>query len=310
MASADYINQEIKGLKKSFDNGSQLMIQQFMNIPVFNVQVTDQFTELFTSTEGLSGVRELSEQETPDTLKLQDGRPVTLVANRFGGAIEVTTTDMVKMKDGSIKVDTYMTRQRDRLLKANNQKMAVDLHRFFNEAFDSGSNFLAPDGVELCGAHTWSSGAAWDNSDTQILDTGAVDTAEEYAGAFLDSEGDQMPLNFDTIVVKKGSAAERQAIKLFAENIVPDQVANINIYEGSYKIVATPYITSANTTNWFMFDSNIDDASPLYLGINKVPSLSDGIVQNNGNVRTNSEMFYKQGINNMPFAIYGSNGTT
>jgi len=310
MASADYVNQEIKGLKKSFDNGSRLIIETFMNLPVFDVQVTDEFSELFTSTESLAGTRKLAEQELPDTLKLGDGASVTLTSQRFGGSIEVTTTDMVKFRDSSTKVNVFLTRQRDRLLRSIKNTFATEMHRFFNEAFDSSSDLLAPDGVELSGVHTWNStGTTFDNSGTDALDETAVDDIMEFGGAFVDAEGQPWPQNYDTIVVKKGSAAERQARKLFAFGISPVAVGDINIYEGEFTIISTPYITSVNKANFFMFDLS-ESLSPLHSGITMMPSLSEPIKQNNGAIRTNVEGFWNQGINNMPYMIFANTGTT
>ena len=310
MASADYVNQEIKGLKKSFDNGAKIIIETFMNLPVFDVQVTDEWSELFTSTESLSGVRELAEQETPDTLKLGDGYTVTLANKRFGGAIEVTSTDMNKFGDSTIKVQTYLTRQRDKLLKSAKNLFATSLHLFLNEAFDSGSDYLAPDAVELCGTHTWNStGTTFSNAVTEALDETAVDNAMETGGAFVDAAGIPWVQNYNTIVVKKGSAAERQARKLFAFQISPVAVGDINIYEGEFKIISTPYITSTNKAYWFMFDLS-EETSPLHAGITEMPTLKAPIKQNNENIRTNVEGFWDQGVTNMPYMILGSTGTT
>jgi len=305
--SADYIIQQQKGIKKSFDNASQYNVEKLMNLPIFNVQVTDEFSEIFTSTESLTGTRQLAEQETPDVLKLGDGYSVTLTSNRFGGAIEVTTTMRRKFRDSTTKADLYLTRQRDQLIKSNNRLMATDLHVMLNQAFVSTTS-LAPDGAVLCGTHTWNSGATFNNSTTAILDIAAVDAAEDYAGQFVDAEGNKSPLRFDSIVVAQGSDAYRQAKKLFAEDIVPTTVADINIYQGgSYTIYETPYIDAANRAFWFMLDSS--EISPLYMGVNQMPTLSEPIPQNNGAIRTNVEGFWSRGINNMPMFLYGSNGT-
>ena len=311
MASADYINQEIKGLQKSFDNASQIVIEKYQQLPIFTIEVTDQFSELFTSTESFSAARKLTEQETPDVASLGDGYAVTLVSERFGGAFEVTSQDMVKMRDGTIKVDTYLTRQRDKALKDMKNLYVRNLHLMLNEAFDSTSDYLAPDGVEVCGTHTWNStGTTFSNAITPKLDSAAVDTAFEAGTDFVDAEGKEFPLTYNLIVVRPNSDNARMAKRLFAEGIAPTQINDINIYESAVMtIVETPYITAANKDYWFMFDTEAQD-SPLYSGINKMPQLKDGIKQNNEAERYNVEGFWKQGVSNMPFNILGSNGTT
>ena len=73
MASQDYLLQDVKGIKESFDNASKIAIMSWSGLPVFNIESTDQFSENFTSTESLGGTRELSENETPDVNNLADG---------------------------------------------------------------------------------------------------------------------------------------------------------------------------------------------------------------------------------------------
>lgn len=305
----DYILQDIKGIKKSFDNASNLMIEQFIQARYFNVEVTDEFSEIFTSTEGMTGSRKLSELETPPTLALEDGYTVTLTNERFGGAILVSSTDRQKMKDSTVKVKRFLTKQRNQLLIDNKHLLVTRAHLMLNEAFSSGSDFLAPDGVELCGAHSWATGTTFNNKATSALDQNAVDTAIEFGGAFTAADGKEWPQNYDVIVVKKGSANARMAKKLFAFGIKPTAIGDINIYEGEFIIIETPFITSTNTGYWFMLDLSVY-ASPLHVGITKVPTLMPSQVESNEAIRTNCEGFWNQGVNNMPFNVYGADGTT
>lgn len=307
---SDYILQEVKGIKKSFDNGSKLSLEQFIATPYLSVKNDSEYTDIFTSTEGLGQTKELAEMETPPVLRLQDGRSITLVSKRFGNSINVTEADQVKFGDSTIKVREFLMRQRDRSLRSIHEHMNYSIHRMLNEAFTSTSEFLAPDGVELCGAHSWANGDAWTNKATAALSSAAIDAAFEYAGAFVDSAGQPMFQDWDTIVVKKGSAAHNEAVRLFAKDIVPTAVNDINIYEGGMlRVIATPYITTTNKNFWFLFASKLEE-SPLYMGITKTATLSDPILEKNNSVTTNATAFWKQGINNMPFNVYGSNGTT
>jgi len=308
MNSADYALQAVKGIKESFDNAIQYGIEVYADSRVFNMITTSETFEIFTSTEGLDGSKELAEQETPPSLKLEDGYSVTLTEKRFGGSIVLP--EQVYRRDGkdnTLKVEQYLVRQRNQLLKDSKYLWLTRAFLMLNEAFDSTSDYLAPDGVELCGSHTWNSGGTFTNKATAKLSSAAVDTAMEFGGAFTDPAGKPMPMDYDTIVVKKGSDAEREAIRLFAKGISPVAVADINIYEGMFTIISTPYITAANKYYWFMMDSKHE--SCLYLGIGEMPTLREPIRENNEAIRTNCTGFWKQGINNMPFAIYGSDGT-
>ena len=306
---ADYALQRVKGIKKSFDNAIKNIIEEYKDNRIIKFYDTAEVFEIFTSTEGMTGAKELGELETPPTLKLEDGYSITITEKRFGGSILLPeSTYRREVKDNTLKVDAYIKRERNQLLKTVTHKFLTNAFLMLNESFDSSSDFLAPDGVEVCGSHTWNSGGTFDNSDTQALDSAAVDTALEYAGAFTDPSGKEMPIDFDTIIVKKGSAAHRQAVKLFAKGITPTTVADINIYEGEFTIIATPYITTANKTKWWMRSSREDNS--LAVGIGEYPTMREPIRESNEAIRSNVTGFWKQGVINMPYDWYGSDGTS
>lgn len=306
MASNNYLLQDVKGIKESFDNSSRIAIMSYAGLSPFMIEETDQYSEIFTSIESISGTRALAENETPDINNLQDGYSVTLSDVRYGNGIEITETDQRKFKDGSVKVDTYLIRQRDNLLRDIQNNFITGIHGVYNDAF-AGATYTAPDGVALLGSHSWntSGSTAWDNSATAALSSTAVDTAMAFGGAFLDGSGKPFPQTYDTIFVKLGGSASREAKKLFAKEIRPTAVNDVNIYQGEFTIVESPYITSS--TAWFMLDTKRYDI-PVYAGIGIMPHLNDPIVQNNQAIRTNATGFWKIGINNMPFNLYGSTG--
>jgi len=309
MDSTAYALSAVKDLKESFDNAQQLSMDQYMDSKLFDIYSTTEVFEVYTSTEGLTGSKLLGELETPPSLSLEEGYTVTIREKRFGGA--VILPEQVYRRDGNdstMKVDQFLMRQRDQLIKDNTNFLLVEMHKMYNEAFDNTSDYLAPDGVEICGSHTWNSGGTFDNGVTAAFSEDEVDTALEYAGAFTDPSGKPMPLNFNTIVVKKGSAASRLAKRLFAMGISPVAVADINIYEGEFTIIETPYISAANKAYWFMLDSTLDN--PLKVGIGEYPTLREPIKESNESIRTNVTGFWKQGCVNMSYSIYGSNGTT
>ena len=308
MASQDHILAEVKGVKKSFDDATQIMLSAYMDMPYVVVENNDQFSEIYNSTESLGGTIALAENETPPVNNLQEGYEVTLTDVRYGNAIEITETDQRKFKDGSTMVDTYLIRQRDRLLKNIKQKFVTTLHAPFNDAF-TGATYVAPDGVALAGVHSWNTAGAatWDNGVTAALSATAVDAAVKFGGAFVDAAGDPFPQTYKYILVKLGSSAATTAKKLFAENIVPATVGDVNLYVGEYTIIETPYLTS--DTAWFMLDDSMEE-SPVYVGIGEFPSMNAPIVQNNEAIRTNVTGFWKVGIRNMPFNLYCSDGTS
>jgi hypothetical protein len=175
-----------------------------------------------------------------------------------------------------------------------------------NDSF-TGATYLAPDGAAIIAdTHTWASGGTFDNKGTAVLSESAIDAIEEYAGDFTDASGKPMPLNFDIIIVKKGSAAEREARKLFAESISPVAVGDINLYEGEKTIVSTPYITTANKLCYWLRDSKYKNA--LRVKIGEMPTLREPHLMQNESIVTNVTGFFSVACTNMPFAWYGSLG--
>lgn len=309
MTSADYAVQAVKGIKKSFDNATRNKLMEYMSQGYIKYYQTSEISEIYTSTEGMNGARELGELETPPSLVLQDGYSITITEKRFGGAIVMP--EKVYERDGqdsTLKVDEFLQRERNQLMISNVRLLLTRAHLLLNESFLSTSSYLSPDGVEVCGSHSWNGGGTFDNGVTASLDSDAVDDAYEYAGAFTDPAGKEMPLDWTHVVVKKGSAVSREAIRLFAKEIKPTAVNDINIYEGAMTVVETPFVTAANKAKWWFEDLSTYE-SPLAVGIGNYPTLRAPIKESSEAIRTNCTGFWKQGVINMPWQIYGSDGT-
>jgi len=311
MTSADYVNEALKGIKEVYDNAMAASLEQFKENRAIAFYTTNVDDEIYNSTEGLTGIEALGEEETPPSLALEDGYTTTVSPARYGGAIVVPEKIYgIDKGDPTTKVDVYLRRQRDQLLKATQNKMIVDAFYILNNAHNASSLVLAPDSVELCGTHTWASGDTFDNSATAALDADAIDDMEEFGGAFTDPTDTTraFPHNYDTIIVKMGSDAERMALKLFAFGISPISVADINIYKGTKTIVSSPYITPTNKAYWFGRDSRITNS--VMLGVNRMPAMREPIKQNNEAIRSNVTTHYKRAIRNVPHDWYSGNGTT
>jgi len=305
----EFALQAVKGIKKSFDNGMRHMIDDYVDNKIVDIYPTDEVFEIFTSTEGMTGAKKLARRETPPLLDLKDGYSVQIQENTFGGGIEVPFEDYKRwQKDSTLKVDEYLMRKRDALMKDNTYLFVDELFTFLNYAFAT-TYYAAPDAAALIGTHTWNTAGAstFSNKATKALSLSAIDDMEEYGGAFKLADDKAMPIDFDIIIVKKGSQNEREAIKLFARDISPVAVADINIYQGSKTIVATPHISSTNKAYWFARASRIENSLKIGMGI--TPSLQEPIRQNNEAIRTNCMGIFKQGITNMSFDWYGSDGS-
>jgi len=298
--------QRVKGIKKSFDNAAQKSILKYKDNRIIDLYETSEVFEIFTSSEGASGSKKLSGSETPPLVSLQDGYSVQIEEERFGGGIELTETEYAReAPDTSMKVNIALQRKRNALLVDNYNLFLTNMFLLLNDGFD-GTYYQAPDTAAIFATHTWAAGGTFANNSTDALDEDAVDAVVLHGGEFTDPQGVPMPIDFDTIIVKKGSPNAKFAKQQFAMGISPVSVADINIYYGEYTIIETPYITTR--ANWFMRASNFVQGNSLKVGIGVFPKLNDPIKQNNEAIRTNCTGFYKEGCVNMPMDWYGSTG--
>ena len=311
MATYQHILHETKGVRESFDLASRLDIMSYVTLPaaIFDVNINTQWAEIFNSTEGIRGAKKLGEIETPIVVEESEGYQVTLQSERYGSGVIVTSTDMQKMRDGTIQVRPFFDRQRDDQLNDLRHLMARSFHQMLNEGFNSSAEYLAPDGVELFGTHTYKTGQQFTNSATLKMSLDAMEALDEYGGNFKDGSNNEDPQDFNVIVVKKGSQSEQAAKRVLNAEYMqyPDPVSNIDIFRGEKMIVATPYIT--NGDHWYAFALDYRK-SPLYVGVVQMPTMHEPIDLENQSIRMNVEAFWKQGIVKVPVNAYGSDGST
>lgn len=309
---AQYANQSLKGIGEVFNNGMEVDMMAYQAADIFDIRQDSTFTDIYSSTEGITGTQELSPDGTPPVNALQDGFSVTYNARRFGNGINVNETQLLQAKDNTVKIDNFLEQESKLLMADVKYNMLTGdaspfnlLNNGFVTTVDS-----APDSAAFFGAHTFQSGQTFNNSATAKLSSTAVDAMETYGGAYADASGKEYPLDFDTIIVKKGSDNHREAIRLFAQGISPTQVNDINIYEGSKRIVATPYILSANKDNWYARATQLPVANSLRLKVVQMPKLHDPIMEGNLSVSSKITGYWSTQIVNMPFDWYGSTGAT
>lgn len=312
-AAQRYTIQAVKGVKTSIDNGMTGYIDLMRDNRVVDMYDTDQVFEIFTSTEGMNGFKELAERETPPVLKKEAGYSTTIRERKFGGAIEITVDQYKAWKnDSSLPfVRKFLDDERNALMDEARMTILEHMFTFLNYAFDT-TYYAAPDAAALIGTHTWKTPGAstFSNKATKKFTLSALQDMERYAGAFRLPDGKPYPLKFDTIIVKTGSENEREATKLLAKNIAPVSIDDINIYQGGGKtIVSTPHIDSDKENYWFARASRLMTGNSLKMGFTSMPTMYEPIVQNDESIRTNCLGFWKQGIVNIPFDWYGSDGS-
>lgn len=306
--TSDYVISAVKGITRSFKDGVQESLLKYANSGIFEVYNSTAALDIYTTLESSTAVKELSDYETPPSYELGEGYKVQLESKRYGSSIEISErTYRIDSPDATTMVDEYIMEQSSQAMRDVENELVTNAHLFLNEAFDSAGTFLAPDGVELCGEHSWANGNTFDNSSTNAFTLTNFDTAMEFGAGMTDPSGKPRPSTYNTIIVRLGSDNARLARRLFAESISPVSYGDIRLYAGEMNIIETPYITNANKNYWFLRDSSF--YNPLAIGIAEMPSLREPLKQNNEAVRTNITAFWKQGIIDMPFSFYGSNGT-
>jgi len=304
MLSTDAVLHQVKGIKKTFDEGATKKILKWKDQRVFNFTETAEYNEIFTSTESMADASELTEAQTPAILKLEEGYQVMIEDNRFGSAISVTETMRVKAGDSTQKMRTIIQRQAKKIMVVNYKLFLNKAWGLLNGGF---TTTLAPDGNPLFGAHVWKTAGAtgFNNNPTNAeFSEAAWDAVVEYGATLKDAANIEMPIVFDTVVVALGSKAAKDAKKLFAQGISPTKVADTNIYESTVNVIESPLLSLR--TMWVPIASGLDN--PMYVGITKFPSLNKPLIEDNEAVRTNCTGFYKAGITEMPFAICASKG--
>jgi len=308
MNKADYAIQAVKGIKDVANNGVQDSLLMYKDNRIFEFAESSEVFEIFTSTEGVNGTIELGDAETPPLLTLEDGYSVTVQEKRFGSGFTINEkTYRRDQGDSTMMVDAFVAENSKQVMTDAVNYFLTESFELLNDGF-VGASYLAPDAAAIFATHTWASGDTFANNVTSVLSESAIDTMEEYSGAFQDASGKPMPMNFDTIIVKKGSAAERTARKLFAESISPVAIGDINLYEGEKNIISSPYITAANKLNWFARDSKFKN--PLRVKIGVMPTMHEPIRLENEAVRVNVTGFMAVACTNMPFSFYGSTGAS
>lgn len=300
-----------KQIKEVFENYSKEQVKAAAYNSIFRVVDTDEYVESFISDEGIDDFVKLSESAALKEANLGEGYKVSIESEEYGLGLTVTHKMVLRAKDDTVKLAKLIAPKNQKLMIAANTKIERLAHAILNNAFSSdASPALAPNGLSLINdAHTWKSTAGtFDNDlDGVNLSSSAWDAVQQYGGAFVDANSREMPLIFDTIIVKTGSENARTAKRLFGmgQRLYAATTSNLNIYEGSnVKIIETPYLTAQN--RWFAMAGNQEN--PLYLKFIERPTLHDMVPQKNLDRFYPATFSAEAGIINQPFSIVGSVG--
>jgi len=305
----EFANHLDKAVKKSFDNYSKDAFNK-KKYPLFlHVYDTTEYEEGFTSDEGVERMGELTEDGEIKQLKELEGYKVSLVSKERGASIKISKKMILRSKDTTTLLKKYVAGVIRKLNLSAHKQIEVDAHDILNNAF---TTTLAPDLNPMIGSHTFkNNGATFDNQITgnPLFGATAWDLVKSYGGDFEDANGDKWMIDFNTVVVKAGSANERAARRLFphAKRTSPATDGNINIYEmDDVRLIATPHLKSS--TAWFATDSNFEGERSAVLKFVQRPQIEPQVIVNNGSREYPIISSYEAGLVNLPIDWVGSLG--
>lgn len=314
-----YINGLTKETKELFDNSVEVQNNRQAYSLVVDAIDTTEINEKFVSTVRFA-----------NPSKTGEGQAVGASDSYTGFTTIISPLD--KTTDSITYSFEYEQGKRDDTQKilqeynADARSMMWGMYNDINVEFfgllnDGFTTTLAPDGELLFSTtHIFTADlpATGNNVFDNLLPAVApsldvIADVEQRAGAFKDVGGRPMPLNPRIILVKKGGKAYREFKKiLFPDRYSPIALTGangVNIYEGEYKLIETPYITS-NTAYYFMEDYNNSVLkNPLYLAFHQRPTIygMDDYVDTLTHKITYVS-YYKVGVRNIPIGLYGSVG--
>ena len=322
--STNFPNFLDKTIKKVYSNMSMLALDKSYFTRWARKYNTDEYSESFTSDEGIDDFAPLSESGAVKDLTRGTGYKVSIVSDEYAGRLLVTKKMRIRAKDDTTKLGKLLAKDMRKIAEAGRRHIEKRAHAMLNNGFvttgltDPGHGIvLAPDSLALFSdSHVWnSSGTTFDNKGTSKFTMAVWEAALTQMTDLVDAFGAKLPVNLDTIVVKKNSDAAYRVKRIFFGKVYADSVdvtaatTDINIHQGNadgIKVIETPYLTSGDA--WFAFDSSIEN--PLIVKTVQEPNMEDKQVRENLDWVYPSTLSYEVGCDNMPYMWYGSTGAS
>jgi hypothetical protein len=152
MYLAEFNNAFTKDVRKSFDNGFNMRMEQSAYTRIFSVADTTEGTEKFNSTESIELPSFLSESETLPVSKLGKGYVTVFTGDGFGDRIIISKEARLNAKDNTTVLATLINREKVKALDAHDKFIEKRTHLFLNNplapsvAFQNKTvNLLSPD---------------------------------------------------------------------------------------------------------------------------------------------------------------------
>ncbi|MCP3683065.1 MAG: hypothetical protein GY861_10275 [bacterium] len=312
-----FINGYTKETKELIDNSVELNNDRQAYAFIVDSTDTTEINEKFVST-----VRDSNPQKTAE------GQKVGASDSYTGFETVVTpldkTTDSTEWsfeyyqgkRDWSQRIEQEFDRDVKSKMWGMYNEVNGEVYSLINEGF---TTTLSPDREVLySAAHKFTDdlpGKTFDNLMPAVApSTDVLADLQERSGEFVDVGDRPMSLNPRKLVVKRGGKAFREFHKIIQpERYQPVNISGanngVNIYEGEYQMVETPYVATSTEYHFMEDYSNSVLSHPLYLGFHQRPTIygQDEYIDSL-TYKTVYVSYYKRAVKNIPIGMYGSVG--
>lgn len=325
--TGQFPNHLAEGIVDSFNLMGIEAMKKPISSKICDVYDTTDYSEDFTSDEGIDEVQELTEDGEIKEATLGEGYKITAISREFAQGLKISKKVKLRMKDKSTQFfENFMAKKELKLINSHLNKVEEIAHVLLNDGFgDAITPQLAPDASPIFGLHTFkSTGRTFNNQigslaigSTSFPGTGNVlsDTSwkliQKYGGAFTDANGFRQTVDFKTVVVKKGSTQSFRARSLFGigKRTAPQTPGDVNIFEvDGVQIIESPWVENERAESWFAYDQHFDLENPLAVKFISRPSMDPMIPKDNGSSFFPTFSSFEAFCRNLPMNWVGYNG--
>lgn len=324
--AADLIDLSIQ---KIYPKMSKLLDQEETFRQIFNVRQTEDYYEKDSSLSGFGEAARITENAVIIAESPVQGFDKTYTQVFHGKLAAFTMHDwkygIKKRKLESVVRDLDMAcrRKRERIL-TEYLVNSIGANTSFTITDDAGNytkSVVGGDGVAaINSAHTREDGgSSWSNvvsdgtTPNMDWDYDAVKAAHRTASLITDPKGNLMNVDLDTFVFRKGSAAFFSAQEILGSirsGVAPRTTDRDGAGVPAFKVLALPYIPSANAAYWWAMDSKMksDSCGLQYVESQGITMEGPETEFKTGSIYYKSTMAFDYGHNDARCMV-GSDGT-
>lgn len=273
-SATDLIDLSIKRISKKIEN-----LNSEVALSLYHKETTDDYYDKDSSMSGFGEAGRMTEGSIIVSESPVQGFDKTYTQQFFGKMGSFTLYEwkfgIKKRKLESVVQDlkNSVSRKRERLLTQylENSIGATTSYTVVDDAGSYSKSVVGGDGVALINnAHSREDGgSSWNNviydGTTYNMDFApdALRAVHLTASLVTDPKGNLMDINPDTLVCRKGSQIYFDAMEIngaLKKNVKPNSADKDGAPFGAFNIIALPFMTYANASEYWMFDSSMKSA--------------------------------------------------